>query len=100
MAACLQPALAAALGHGPHASDVGGALGDRNDAARIQQVEAVRRLDALVIGRKRQIGGQKALAFGLGAAIISFIALLGSDRSAHIALLALLCSHPVCVLQT
>src|SRR3546814_10270936 len=45
--------LAAGLGQGAHAADVGLALGDRDDAARIEQVEDVARLHALVIGRQR-----------------------------------------------
>src|SRR5205823_11468981 len=37
-----------------HAADVGGALGDGDRAARIQQVEAVRRLHDLLVGRQGQ----------------------------------------------
>ena len=37
------------------AADVGGALGDRDGAARVEQVEGVRGLQHLFVGRQRQL---------------------------------------------
>ena len=61
-----------ALGELADAQDVALALGDRDDAARIEQVEGVARLDALVVGRERHqmaVAGSAAFeqrpAFGL-----------------------------------
>ena len=51
VAAALQPALAAALGQGAYAADIGGAFGDADDPARVQQIEQMARLHALVVGR-------------------------------------------------
>ena len=48
-----QPGLAAALRQRAHPADIGGPLGDADDAARVEQVEQVARLDALVIGGQR-----------------------------------------------
>src|SRR3546814_10752232 len=47
------PGLAAGLGEGTHAADVGLALGHRDDPARVEQVEGMARLHALVIGGQR-----------------------------------------------
>src|SRR3546814_17546359 len=47
------PGLAAGLGEGTHAADVGLALGHRDDPARVEQVEGMARLHALVIGGPR-----------------------------------------------
>ena len=54
LTAARQPGLAAGLGQRAHAADVGGALGDADDAAGVQQVEEVAGLDALVVGRQHQ----------------------------------------------
>src|SRR5687767_7045912 len=51
---CFQPGLAAALGKFADAEDEGLALGHRDHAARIQHVESMRCLDALIIGGQRQ----------------------------------------------
>src|SRR5262249_49597635 len=53
-AAAGEPGLAAAFGQSAHPGDIGLALGHRDDAARIQQIEDVARLQALVIGGERQ----------------------------------------------
>src|SRR6185312_6021995 len=58
----LQPSLTTGLGKRADAADIGGALGDGNHPARIQQVEAMAGLDALVIGRKRQFRRSKQLS--------------------------------------
>ena len=50
-----EPRLAAALGERADAADIGGSLGDADDAARVQQIEHVARLDALVVGRQREL---------------------------------------------
>src|SRR6185295_8139652 len=49
-----EPGRTAGLGQLAHAQNVALALGDGDDAARIQQVEDVACLDTLVIGRQRQ----------------------------------------------
>src|SRR3954451_16235587 len=49
----MHPGVAAGLGKFAHAHDVALPLGPRDHAARIQQIEDVARLDALVIGRQR-----------------------------------------------
>ena len=55
-----EPALAAGFGERAHAADIGGALGDGDHAARVEQVEGVARLDALVIGGQRQLAARGA----------------------------------------
>ena len=45
-----EPGFAASLGERPDAQDVGGALGHADGAARVEQVEQMARLQALVIG--------------------------------------------------
>src|SRR5262245_23804230 len=59
----LQPGRAAGLGEVAHAQDVALALGHRDDAAGVEQVEDMARLDALVVGRERQL---VALVVGAG----------------------------------
>src|SRR5690606_37585421 len=49
-----EPGLAAGLGEFADAQDVALPLGDRDDAARIEQIEDMAGLDALVIGRQGQ----------------------------------------------
>ena len=66
MAAGAQPGLGAGLGQGAHAADVGRALGDADHAARVQQVEQVAGLQALVVGRQRQPALQDRCAMLLG----------------------------------
>ena len=68
MAAAAQPGLAAGPRQRPHPADVGGALGDADHAAGVQQVEQVARLQALVVGRQRQggVAREQRLALGLG----------------------------------
>ena len=61
-----EPAFAAGFGKGAHAADIGLALGDRDHAARIEQIEAVAGLDALVIGRQGELGVEQRLALLLG----------------------------------
>src|SRR5688572_9811205 len=51
----LQPRGTARLGEVAHAQDVALALGHGDDAAGVQQVEDVARLDALVVGGQRQL---------------------------------------------
>src|SRR5205823_4321037 len=50
-----QPGLAARFREGADAADIGGALGDADDATRVEQVEGMARLDALVVGRQREL---------------------------------------------
>src|SRR6185437_3669822 len=65
-----QPGFAARFGQGPDPADIGGALGDADHAARVEQVEQVARLEGLVVGRERQgrlvAGTEQRGAFGLG----------------------------------
>src|SRR5271167_3688150 len=49
----LQPCGAAGFGEFAHAQDVALALGDGDDAARVEKVEGVARLDALIVGGQR-----------------------------------------------
>src|ERR687885_308144 len=58
-----EPRLAARLRQRADPADIGGPLGDADDAARVQKVKAVARLDALVVGGQRQPGGDQRLAF-------------------------------------
>ena len=60
----LQPGGAAGFGEFAHAQDVALPLGDRDHAARVEQVEGVARLDALVVGRQRHQMALAALALG------------------------------------
>src|SRR5690606_35978830 len=65
MAARFQPATRTGLGERPHPPDIGGALGHADDAARIEDVEEMARLHALVIGRERKAGRQNIVALAL-----------------------------------
>src|SRR5215472_9762470 len=67
----LEPGFAAGAGQIAHPQDVALPLGHRYDAARIEQVEQVARLDALVIGRQRH---QVARALAVPAGIEVFAA--------------------------
>ena len=49
------PGLAAALGQFAHTQDIGLALSHRDNAPGIEKIEGVGGLDALVVGRKRQL---------------------------------------------
>ena len=61
----LQPRRAAGFRQFAHAQDVALALGDRDHAARVEQVEDVAGLDALVVGRQRhQVALSLASGFG------------------------------------
>ena len=46
-----------------HTGDVARAFGDGNSAARVQQVERVRTLHAVIVSRERQLGFDEAQAF-------------------------------------
>src|SRR5690348_13026522 len=50
-----KPGFAAGFGKRAHPRDIGGALRHRNHAARIQQIEAVARFDALIVRRQREL---------------------------------------------
>ena len=50
-----QPGLGAATRQRTHPADIGRALGHADHAARVEQVEQVAGLDALVVGRQRQL---------------------------------------------
>ena len=63
---CLKPGAAAGLGQIAYAQDVGLPFRHGDDAARIEKIENVRRLDALVVGR------QDALVMSLPAPIARF----------------------------
>ena len=54
-----EPGRAAGLGELAHAQDVALALGHRDHAAGVEQVEDVACLDALVVGRQRHRGGAR-----------------------------------------
>ena len=60
--------LAAGLGQRADAENVALALGDGDDAADVEQVEDVARLDRLVVGGKRQLRLDAAAAFLRGLA--------------------------------
>src|SRR6185369_13059509 len=64
----LEPGFAAGFGERADAQNVRLPLGDADDTARIEQVEEMRGLDALIIGRQRQerVAAQERLAFGFG----------------------------------
>ena len=66
MAGAAQNALAASFCQSAHATDVSRALGHADGSARIQQIEAMTCLDAMIIGRQRQIGGKQSPALCLG----------------------------------
>src|SRR5690348_6947307 len=74
-----QPGFATSLGQGAYPRDIGGALGDADYAARIQKIESVAGLDALVIGGQRQFGFIFLLASARGAGE-QFLALLFGFR--------------------
>src|SRR6185437_924879 len=63
-----EPRLAAGFRQGADAADIGGALGDADDAAGVEEVEEMARLQALVVGRKRQALVDEGGAFRLGVA--------------------------------
>ena len=63
-----QPGFAAGSRQRPHPADIGGAFGDADDAARVEQVEQMARLQTLVIGRQRDAARRSAPAFRLGVA--------------------------------
>src|SRR5262249_19083140 len=63
----LDVALGAALGERAHAADEALPLGDADRAARVEEVEGVRALHAVVVGRKDEPGGQQPLALLLEA---------------------------------
>src|SRR3546814_14480588 len=62
----LSPRRAASLGVVADAGHVIGAFLDADDAARLEEVEEVARLDRLVIGGERDVRRDGAPAFGLG----------------------------------
>src|SRR3990170_5680706 len=69
----LEPRGATGLGKIAHAQDVGLAFRHRDHAARVEQIENMRGLDRLVVGRQRQevslalvALGKQGPAFGLG----------------------------------
>src|SRR4030095_10000008 len=62
------PGLARAFAEVADAADIGLTLGHRDDAAGVQQVEHVARLDRLLVGGDRQAGGEAILGFGGGLA--------------------------------
>src|ERR1019366_8931408 len=63
------PALEIALRHAPRqgadAADVGSALGDADGAARLEQIEAVRRLQHLLVGGRRELQVHEQPGFAL-----------------------------------
>src|SRR3546814_19097446 len=62
----VDPGLAATLCEVADAGHVIGAFLDADDAARLEEVEEVARLDRLVIGGERDVRRDGAPAFGLG----------------------------------
>src|SRR5579862_9208452 len=58
--------LAAGLRQGTDPADISLPLNHADHAACVQQVEQVARLDALLVGRQRQLAIQKRAAFALG----------------------------------
>src|SRR3546814_20105310 len=62
-----QPGGAAGFGELADAQDVGLPLGHADDAARIQQVEQMACLEALVVGWQRQLRSDQIAAFRLDA---------------------------------
>src|SRR5438067_2386987 len=77
-----EPGVAARLRERAHPADIGGALGDADNAAGIEQIEQVACLQALVVGRQRQLwpvgtrlpGTQQRVALPLG-----ILEMLGQD---------------------
>jgi hypothetical protein len=65
--AAVEVALGDAARQVPDPADVGGALGDADRAARVEQVEAVRRLQHLLVGRQ----GERLVHQRLGLALVS-----------------------------
>src|SRR5271170_7004469 len=61
-----QPGLAAAFGQCPDTQNIGGALGHADGAARIEEVEQVARLQALVIRGQCEAVFENGAAFDLG----------------------------------
>src|SRR5579864_4250875 len=61
-----QPRLAAALRQLAHPEDIGGALGHADDAARVQEIEHMAGLDALVVGRQREAAIEQRRTLVLG----------------------------------
>ena len=61
----VQVALRAQVGQRAHAADVGGALGDADGAAGVEDVEGVGALQAVVVGRQRQPELEEPLALRL-----------------------------------
>ena len=78
-----EPRLAAGLGQFAHAQDVALPLGDRDHAARVEQIEDVARLDALVVGRQRHQVAAASLPLGRPAGVEIFPA----GRLRHLELL-------------
>src|SRR5262249_46478748 len=58
----LDVALGAALGERAHAADEALPLGDADRAARVEEVEGVRALHAVVVGGEDEPGGEEPLA--------------------------------------
>ena len=58
-----QPRFGTSPGKRTHAANIGLAFGDADDAARIQQVEIMARLHALVISRQCKAARDKLLTF-------------------------------------
>src|SRR5690242_2554041 len=58
-----EPALTASLGERAHASNVGRPLGHADHAARIEQIEAMTCLDAVIVSWQREFRGHERLAF-------------------------------------
>src|SRR3954469_2986480 len=77
-----QPGLAAGLGEFTHAQNVALALGDRDHAAGVEQIENVAGLDALVIGRQRQ-----PMALGIVARLAAVIEIFAAGALRHLELL-------------
>src|SRR6266404_970959 len=61
-----EPRFAASLRKLPDPQDIGGAFGDADRTAGVQQIEEVTRLQALVISRQRQAAVDQPAAFLLG----------------------------------
>src|SRR5690606_34109579 len=70
-----EPRLAAARRPRTHAADIGLPFGHRDDAARIEQVETVRGLETLIVGRQCQRAGNTATCRCLATAIEQRVAL-------------------------
>src|SRR5215471_3150591 len=61
-----KPHFAACLGERSNPQDVGGAFGDADRAAGVEQIEQMARLQALIVSRERQAAIDEAAAFLLG----------------------------------